>query len=365
MTPHQRQPSTDYLPTLDGWRAIAIGLVLLCHGFESALGFLTLSPAVYAETIKDLGLLGVQIFFGLSGLLITTKLIQEERSAGGVSLLAFYWRRAFRILPASLFFLVIVGFLTWQGFLKISMERWLSTLLFAANYTHAEHSWYLGHFWSLAVEEHFYFIWPVIFVCLKSGNQRLTMAIIFILLIAIWRMLDFRFQIVGDVPAKFWGRTDIAADGILCGVMMALIHQHERLQPYLIRFLKHALTWPFLLLALICLQFTSGLHWTLAFGLLSIKALLIPLLILTTLQQSSSLKGKILESSLFRYIGRLSYSLYLWQQLFLVWDDHRVPSLSFVQSFPANLLALFICANLSLMWIEKPMIAWSRNFLKR
>lgn len=359
------QFSTEYLPTLDGWRAIAIILVLFSHGFESFYLFLDISPANYAEEIRKIGLLGVQIFFGLSGLLITTKLLQEENRNGSVSLKGFYWRRAFRILPASLFFLTIAGLLAWIGVLNISWERWLSTLTFAANYSNAEHNWYLGHFWSLAVEEHFYFIWPIIFILLKFTEKRIVFVLISIILLAIWRALDFRYQIIGDDSAKFWGRTDIAVDGILWGVLLALMLSHLRFYTILTSLLKHSLAWPILLFTLVVLQSLSDIHWTLTLGLISIKALVIPLLIATTILQFNTWKGIILEFSLLRYIGRLSYSLYLWQQLFLVWNNERISTMDLVQTFPVNLFSLFLCANFSLFFIEKPLINWSRNYRKR
>lgn len=356
---------TEYLPTLDGWRAIAIILVLFSHGFESFYLFLDISPSHYADGIRKIGLLGVQIFFGLSGLLITTKLLQEEHKNSSISLRGFYWRRAFRILPASLFFLLIAGLLAWIGILDISFERWLSTVFFAANYTNSEHSWYLGHFWSLAVEEHFYFIWPIIFIMLKGANKRIIFALSSIIILIIWRILDFRFQIIGDQPAKFWGRTDIAVDGILWGVLFALVQSNERFHSILISILKHSLAWPILLFTLVVLQSFPDMHWLLSLCLTSIKAIVIPLLILTTLIQINTWKATILEYSLLRYIGRLSYSLYLWQQLFLVWNYEKVSTMATVQTFPVNLLVLFFCANLSLFLIERPFINWSRNYNKK
>jgi len=107
-----------------------------------------------------------------------------------------------------------------------------------------------------------------------------------------------------------------------------------------------------------------SLNWKLDFALISVKAALIPLLMLGTLLQSSSAKSRLLESAPFRHVGRLSYSLYLWQQLFLVWNDERVTGLAIVQTFPLNLLALYLCASVSLRFIETPMIAlghrWAR-----
>lgn len=361
---HDTGQLTGYLPTLDGWRAVAIGLVLLAHGSESMQLVFNSPWLAHSALFKQLGLLGVQLFFGLSGFLITSKLLEEEARHGGVSLRGFYWRRAFRILPASLVFLAVVGALAMAGVLDISLGRWLSTLLFAANYSQAEHSWYLGHFWSLAVEEHFYFLWPLAFVLLGFSQRRVALALGLALLVALWRALDFKLQISGATPAQFWGRTDIAVDGILWGVLLALLYANAAIRPYLQRFLTHPLTWPALAIAVVLVQAMPSLNWKLDFALISVKAALIPLLILGTLLQSNSVKSRLLESAPFRHVGRLSYSLYLWQQLFLVWNDERVVGLTLVQTFPLNLLALYLCASVSLRLIEIPMIALGHRLRK-
>ena len=164
-----------YIPTLDGWRTIAILIVIFAHSSDSIKNvFGSIESNYFFEYMKILGLLGVKIFFGLSGFLITTKLISDEFKRGQISLKSFYIRRAFRILPASIVFLLTVAILSLSGIIQISLDRWLSTLFFFANYTSAESTWYLGHFWSLAVEEHFYFLWPLAFIMLATSRQRVS-----------------------------------------------------------------------------------------------------------------------------------------------------------------------------------------------
>ena len=362
---HPARTLGTYLPTLDGWRALAIGLVLLAHGSESMQLVFQSDWLAHSATFKKLGLLGVQLFFGLSGFLITSKLIEEENRRGQVSLRSFYIRRAFRILPASVFFLAVVGVLAINGVLDVSLGRWLSTLLFAANYTQAEHSWYLGHFWSLAVEEHFYFLWPAAFLLLKMARRRLVLVLAMALLIALWRALDFRFQISGSSPAVFWGRTDIQADGILWGVLTALLYGDAVFKKRLQQWYAHPLGWPVLLAALLLIEALPSGNWKLDFPLISLKALLIPLLILGTVVQDKRFTSRLLESAPLRLVGRLSYSLYLWQQLFLVWSDERVAGLAWVQVFPYNLIAVFVCASLSLLLIENPLIALGHRLAQR
>lgn len=360
---HARTLGT-YLPTLDGWRTIAIALVLFSHASDSFQMALFGTLSTHSDALKKIGLLGVQLFFGLSGFLITSKLIDEENRHGRISLVSFYIRRAFRILPASVLFLAVAGILALAGVIDISLGRWLSTLLFSANYSTAAPSWYLGHFWSLAVEEHFYFLWPAAFLFLGSSSRRMTLALVLALVIAVWRAVDFKFHITGSSAAVFWGRTDIQADSLLWGVLLALLYGNAAWKLRLQKFYSFAATWPLLLAVLIGLELIPKLDWKLEFALLSVRSILIPLVLLGTVLQSSRLAGRILETPVFRWLGRLSYSLYLWQQLFLVWNENRSPGLAVWQGFPANLLAVFVCATISMLLIETPLIALGHRIAK-
>src|ERR1700722_15860580 len=117
----------SYIPTLDGWRAIAIGLVLLSHSSRGS------------STAEHLGFLGVAVFFGISGYLICTKLLIERERTHRISLANFYWRRAFRILPASVCYLSIIGLLgIW--FLAEARGRDIASAVFLfANYLPDKH----------------------------------------------------------------------------------------------------------------------------------------------------------------------------------------------------------------------------------
>ncbi len=355
------QPGANHLPTLDGWRAIAIGLVLFSHGLD---GFTTGLTHTW-PALKLLGLLGVQIFFGLSGFLITNRLLAEEARHGRISLPGFYWRRSFRILPAALVFLSVVGVLATLGMVPVSAERWLATLLFTANYSHAEPSWYLAHFWSLAVEEHFYLVWPAVFLALPALRRRCLLVLAAALAVTLWRVLAFKFQLTSDSPAQFWGRTDIQADALLWGVLLALAWDAPGMRHFLRGLLTHSAAVPLLLLTLAGLQCLPTLDWKLALPLITLKAVLIPLALLATQLQSQGRVGRLLESRAFVVVGRLSYSLYLWQQLFLVWDGKHVPALAGLQHMPWNWLALLACAALSYRFIEQPMIALGHRWQQR
>lgn len=347
-----------YLPTLDGWRAIAIMLVVIAHGSDSINKVLN-AVGVYFDfgRIKDAGLLGVQIFFGLSGFLITSRLIASEKKYGRISLKSFYIRRAFRILPPAFVFLVVAGILALLGIIPITFGRWISTLLLFANYSTATETWYVGHFWSLAVEEHFYMIWPTLFLLLGITSRRVNVAVVIALLLAFWRALDIHFNITGATPGMFWGRTDIQGDNILWGVVVALLYADPVWKDRLIKFLKLPAILPSLVIFTIALAILPSPVRKFELLLLTIKPIVIALMILGTLINSSRMLSYILETPIFRLIGRISYSLYLWQQLFMVWNKFSIPSFGILQSLPFNIIAAFTCAILSFLFVEKPLIA--------
>ena len=123
------------MPTLDGWRAIAVLGVVACH-----LTYNVAMPHPLTFFLGACGQKGVDLFFGISGLLITSRLLEEYRERHGVSLKQFYIRRAWRILPPSLTYLAVVAFLGVAGVIVVSPSGMLAALFFAKNYFGG--SWY-------------------------------------------------------------------------------------------------------------------------------------------------------------------------------------------------------------------------------
>src|SRR4051812_39674608 len=136
---------TGHLPTLDGWRGVAVLMVIVFHALASPY-----------PVFRPLGGLGVSIFFALSGLLICNRLLAEFGRGGRIDLPGFYVRRAFRILPPAFAYLAALAALG-----AATPPELGSCLLFWRNY-YTGGGWCTGHFWSLAVEEHFYLFFPVL-----------------------------------------------------------------------------------------------------------------------------------------------------------------------------------------------------------
>ena len=136
------------IPSLDGLRAISILLVVFGHLARRLHG-----PQLFWENYP---LIGVRIFYVISGYLITHILIREQQRSGTIKLRDFYIRRAFRIFPAALVFLVIVIAFNWSG---LHWYHIAAAFLYLVNFDFTR-PWFLGHLWSLSVEEQFYFLWP-------------------------------------------------------------------------------------------------------------------------------------------------------------------------------------------------------------
>ena len=357
------EPSAElrgYLPSLDGWRALAITIVLVFHSRDALIRVFGAPMASLATHMLLWGPFGVDLFFAISGLLITSRLLAEEDVSGRISLSGFYRRRAYRILPASLMYLAAILVLGGTGLIAFRMDSWRAALLFFVNFQ-AEPLWYVGHFWSLAVEEHFYAFWPALLLFVRR-KQRLPSAIALCLSVALWRALQFKFVTLGSTYFTHQGRTDFQLDGILWGAALALAFHRFGSHPTLRRLLTIPVGTLLFLLILASLFAPGG--WKLYQGLLLFRRIATPVVLLITILNCRGLVAAILENSWLRKLGRLSYSLYLWQQLFLVWGIQSAAYVAWPQRFPFNLVCVFACALLSYHLLERPFIRLSHRAAK-
>jgi len=362
------QPKTSelrgYLPTLDGWRAIAILIVLFFHSRDALIRVFGAPMARLGPHMLLWGPFGVDLFFAISGLLITSRLIAEESSSGSISLKGFYIRRAFRILPPSLTYLAVIGVLGGLGIIAFRLDSWIAALFFYVNFT-TEPLWYVGHFWSLAVEEHFYAFWPALLVFVKT-KYRLRIALVLCLLVFFWRVVNYKYAAIGLAMGSTYfdhqGRTDFQIDGILWGAALALAYDRFSNKPWFRRLLTlpvGAVLFSIVLGSLI----VSG-NWKLLQALLLFRKIAIPVVLLITVLNCRGIVASVFEQTLLRKIGRLSYSLYLWQQLFLVWHIESLTHVPWVNIFPLNLLCTFTCAAISYRFLERPFIRMGHRAAK-
>jgi peptidoglycan/LPS O-acetylase OafA/YrhL len=337
------------IPTLDGRRALAIAAVMLHH---AGMGFYSVESIYWTNSKTIFGSFGVDIFFGLSGFLITRLLLDEWDRTGAVDLRAFYTRRAFRILPPYLVFLLAI---TVAGLWTSGWEA-AGCLFFFRNYVPAPlGSWSTGHFWSLSVEEHFYLIWPalLLWVGRKKGANA---AAGFALAIGLWRMIESQsgLGLFPQVPPHF--RTDLRLDALLWGCVTAFMVSAEPSRTRLARQLRLG-SWT----VVVALAVLSVYYYSPASSMM--LAVLIPAALAGTALHPEWIVSRLLESPALRWLGRISYSLYLWQQLFLI--PGWAKPVHWWQHFPANIAAPIAIAALSYFLLEKPMLEWGRRLAAR
>jgi peptidoglycan/LPS O-acetylase OafA/YrhL len=304
------------------------------------------------------GVYGVDLFFAISGLLICGRLLREQREQGSFSLRDFYVRRVFRIIPLVAVYILVVWLLVVSHRLRVRPIELLSCIFFFRNYiTQDPWSFVTAHFWTLAVEEHFYLIWPGLLALL--GSRRARMWVVPIALgIAVWRLGAAHYYYSYHTPRNFYIRSDIRLDAPLWGCWAALLIDGGWTKT-LTNFLIAPVAIILGLACLFCFAFHPPFERVLV-------AASIPLILLSTVLHPEGLAAKVLELPSIRWIGRLSYSLYIWQQIFLLWPTYPRPlPLGWLQRWPINFVAMMVFAVISYYLVEKPSIALGRSIVQR
>lgn len=334
--------NTHYLPTLDGWRAIAIVLVLLAH--SPTLRYNCFSTRQF----HFIGEFGVEIFFSISGILICSRLLSEETSRGAIDLKRFYIRRIFRIQPPALLYLAVIAGMTMTRLLPPYWQGLVGALLLVRNYVgmHGEpieYVWATAHFWSLSVEEHFYLLLPTLLIL--TGRWRALLLIALGVLSFGWRLS------CAHTGGSLTFAEEVATGTNLCFLFLpaaaAVLLRNQSNQLLVKQWLRPLWVLPLLFMFL---PVHSPIH--LLRGLYALPV------VLCTLYHPESLTGRLLELSPFKFIGRISYSLYLWQEVFL--SGHFAPMsrpFGALHQTPWVWPCIFACAIASYYLVEKPFIA--------
>ena len=338
--------SLGRIPTLDGLRAISIVLVLCAH--IPGTGFIPVIPQ-----LQWLGEAGVRTFFVISGFLITTLLLRERAKNGRISLKDFYVRRIFRIFPAFYTYIAVFALLSVAGLVVIPRVDFAYAVAYGMNF-HEQRAWYLGHMWSLAVEEQFYILWPIVFVLLGT-RRALWFALGAVIAAPILRVATLRLypEYAGLLDQAF----PFVFDSIAIGCALAIMRPALEASPRYRKLLAAPWFWIVPLGLVGTLAITKPvieMGITTSLGNLGI-ALAIHRCVLTP----EGAVGRILERPGFIWIGTLSYSLYLWQQPFLNRHDN-----GWWAMLPINLVLAFAMAMVSYYGIEKPWLRLGRRFRK-
>ena len=346
-----------YLPTLHGWRAIAIAAVLLCHGFAPANPeSLPRTQRLIAEIALRLGPQGVSLFFAISGFLITTLLLYELERTGRISLPGFYIRRGFRILPPALLYLAIIGILSAFGIVVLFKGELLSAALWFNNYW-PNRTWWTQHYWSLSVEEHFYLFWPTLLVLLGIRRVRWIGAAL-IVATAIWRPWSLE-HIHVNLPSL--QRTDMRLDAFMFACLLAILVRDPESGPRLIAILVRPSVRIAAVLALAVVWVVS-IRVEMQATRFLIQSALLPLIVVSAVYSPADWFGRLLESRPLKWLGHVSYSVYLWQMPFLTPPpDLHSAALWFL---PRTALVMLV-AYLSYRVVEMPGMIYGRTLAER
>lgn len=288
-----------YNPALDGLRGVAIVLVIFSHAYVP---------------LFDGAFFGVDLFFVLSGFLITTLLLIEHEQTGRLALRRFYWRRLLRLMPALAVFLLtycLVAPLVWPELDDIYSDA-LVSILYLADYGIAffDSPDTLLHMWSLSVEEHFYLLWPLVLLLilrLTPRGQRWWPIALLWLLGTLWRA---GWVLEGQVFYKVFFRFDTRFSGLMAGALLATLmwERPDWMTRARRRLLPHALWLPLALPLLLELGWKN--NHALLWGISLVEAAAVVILI--AVQRQRGLVHTMLAAPLLVQLGRLSYGIYLW-----------------------------------------------------
>jgi len=339
-----------YKPALDGLRGLAIVSVMAFNGGLSWMRG---------------GFVGVDVFFVLSGFLITALLVQEHRLASSIKIREFYIRRAIRLLPALLLLVLFcIAFslvLQTADSASLTIKGVIYTLFYVANWAqvppNAPGIGALSHAWSLSVEEQFYILWPLMLLVLLKLRRRWLVLTLLVLFIGGSIFLNIWFCYTKTPHLRMYFGTDTRANEILIGCIVALLfcwgafRSSDRL-----RALWHSgatTGLAFLLFAFYSFRHNEAIVYNGGFALASLATGIL----IVDLVRFPSLISRCFEVAPLVWIGKISYGLYLWH--FPIFEATRKllegkvnPGIYSVAGVAITLLT----ATLSYYFLEKPLL---------
>ena len=353
---------TKYLPSIDSLRAIAVIAVIIYH--------------IDANYLPG-GFLGVDLFFVLSGYLISSLIIKEYKSTGTVNLYNFYVRRARRLLPA-VYFMITVVLIIITLFNGVLLKKSYLDALFG--YIYSRNWWYIfhkldyfdsfgsqspfKHLWSLAIEEQFYMFFPLIFLIFNrksksnNSNSKLNKNFIYVVLSLILVSLIAHILLfdINNINRIYFG-TDTRAFSLLVGVVGAILYPMDRLSERTTK--KDNMIYSIVslvsILVLIGIMINTSEYntWLYRGGFLLVA--IIGLIIIISSGRQYTFMSKLLSFKPFVFIGKISYSLYLWHFPILVVttpvSEIGNPNLFYVT---LRIVLIFLVATGSYMFVETP-----------
>jgi len=345
-TPEPGPRASARIPSLDGFRAISIALVVLYH-----LAYAPGAPAalLFVSKVTHAGALGVRVFFAISGFIITTLLAAEHEKRGTISLRRFYFRWTLRILPPFYVFLVCVMLASAAGLATLGPGDALHAWTFTMNFHVLQATWPLVHSWSLSIEEQFYLLWPGLLL-LAGPRRARPLLVLVIAAVAAWRLAGYLgwTTIGADVQYAFRG----VADWLAAGSLLALMRRSLHARSWYARPLAHPF-FPVIVLVVAAAGWTGLGYWRRAELTLPAAILGTVLLLDWAMTHPAHPLARPLNWAPVAWIGRLSYSLYLWQQPFLT-----ETAAHWWERAPLNVVLALGLAALSYYLVEQPVLDW-------
>ena len=353
---------SKYLPSIDSLRALAVLAVIIYHVDVNYL------PG---------GFLGVDLFFVLSGYLISSLIIKEFRKTGTVNLYNFYIRRARRLLPA-VYFMITVGLVVMVLFNEVLLRKSHLDAIFG--YIYSSNWWYIfhkldyfdsfgaqspfKHLWSLAIEEQFYMIFPLLFLLVngkkksKDGTYKLNKNFLYVVLGLILVSLIAHILLfdINNISRIYFG-TDTRAFSLLVGVVGAILYPMERLHSKVTpqqNIIYSVVSLVSIATLITVMVYTSEYNtWLYRGGFLLVAIL--GLIVIISSGKQHTLMSKLLSFKPVVFIGKISYSLYLWHFPILVLttpvSEIGNPNIIFVI---LRVILTFVLATASYVFVETP-----------
>lgn len=344
-----------YIPSLDGWRAVAIIIVIIAH---ARLG-LTSGTLLHNLFRPFLGEFGVRIFFILSGFLITTLLIKEHKKNGKISIFNFLIRRILRIFPVLYLYIGTVCLINYYLKLGLTLEYFIAPILYFNNFYFFPGTWLLTHTWTLGVEEQFYLIWPFF---LKKIGYPLHILFLIILIIPI---LKYIVNLYPELNLIFLGPFLFPSFYIFFGAALSILCYKEFFKKIAVLKILKSRTIHFFAISIVVLiaYLSHKGHFNKIIFCLGdlVTAVAISVLLLNSIIYNNTIIFKVLNSKIMVHIGTISYSLYLWQQLFIL-PINSYPKIEPYFKFPINIILSVITATISFYFFEKPILKLKERF---
>lgn len=343
---------------IDGWRGISVLLVVIGHLVTFHYDY---DNSVLGQIADELAELGVMAFFVVSGFIITKMALAERKNFGSFSIRNFYIRRFFRIVPPYFAFLGFVAVASLSLLIVQSFPGMIPAVLFVCNFPATNCDWFVGHSWSLAFEEQFYLVFPLV-VALINPRLARSHGVLFLCLISI-TCAQF-FLLGGD----WWWATTVYSQGfwVICIGSVGATYEEELKTLARSRFAglisigaSVSVAANILLGGIPSIHAASlGVHMQRTIDIVSVPPALVWLIVSSVHQRNWF--TRMLSTTPLLFLGTISYSLYLWQQLFSAAPSYYM----WTSPFPLWPL-MFVVATLSYRFVERPAISLGKRLLAR